>query len=51
MVSLLFLLNFIAAIALLRNSLKFGLSVYSFAFFLSIYWFQFHATSTLRILL
>ncbi|WP_407919923.1 DUF5993 family protein [Endozoicomonas elysicola] len=51
MVALLFLLYFSAAIALLRNALKFGLSVYFIAFSLSLYWFHFHATSALRILL
>ncbi|MFK0570776.1 DUF5993 family protein [Endozoicomonas sp.] len=51
MVALLFLLYLAAAIALLRNALKSGLGVYFIAFCLSIYWFHFHASSTLRILL
>jgi len=51
MMTLLFLLVLVAMVALMRGKSRLSFSSFAAALVLGIYWFHYHATSTLSIVL
>jgi len=51
MMTLLFLLVLLAMFALMRGKMRLSYSAFTAALLLSVYWYSYHATSTLAIAL
>lgn len=51
MMTLLFLLVLVAMVALMTGKMRLSYSAFFVALLASVYWFHFHATSTLSIML